>query len=202
MSLDPLNDKEINLLIDYGLKWSKIGLSTEKLNLNKAIKAIQMAYDLAGLDVPHIFLGPFETPLICARAQIIVKQTKETVNITDIDFDVELSKGNFSEKDIAQALNEQLFGSFDACWLGSYDYINKLETDALIEIKGLVEVAKECFWWAPYDRVVFLQEKPLEIHLNAKGELHNDKGPAIKWRGNNSASDIYAINGKPVKPFN
>lgn len=201
MSLDPLKDNEINLLIDYGLKWSKIGLSTEKVDFNRAVKAIKIAYDLAGLDIPKIFLGPFETPLVCAAAQVIVKKADENTIISDIEFHKEFQKTEFSEKDIIQALTEQLYGSFEACWLGGYDYLNKIESNCLPEIKGLVDVAKECFWWAPYDRIAFIQERPLEIHTNSKGELHNKKGPAIKWRGENRDSDIYALNGKVVAPF-
>lgn len=202
MSLDPLKDKEIDLLIDYGLKWSKIGLSTEKVDFNRAVKAIKIAYDLAGLDAPKIFLGPFDTPLTCAKAQVLVKKCPESTIISEIDFCEESKTIDFLEKDIITALSEQLYGSFDACWLGGYDYLNKIEPGCLPEVKGLVELAKECFWWAPYDRVAFIQERPLEIHTNAKGELHNKKGPAIKWRGENRESDIYALDGKVVSPFN
>ena len=200
MSLDPLNEKEINLLIDYGLKWTKIGLSTEPVNLNKAIKAIRQLCRLAGAPTPSTFLGPFPTPLDCAHAQAIVKRLDENVNISTVDIFGISKSAKFTDKEIIECLNEQMYASLEAHWLGGFDYLNKIENNCLPEIKGMLDTAAECFGFAAYDKVVFIQERPLEIHLNNKGQLHNDSGPAIKWRSEDRSFDVYALNGKTIIP--
>ena len=202
MSLDPLNEKEINLLIDYGLKWTKIGLSTAQINLDRAVKAIIQLCRLSGAPIPSIFLGPFPTPLDCAYAQAVVKRLEENVDITTVDIFGKSKTTKFTDKEIQECLNEQMYASLEAHWLGGFDYLNKIENNCLPEIQGMLNTAKECFAFAAYDKVVFIQERPLEIHLNAAGELHNAKGPALKWRSEDRSLDVYALNGKVVAPFN
>jgi hypothetical protein len=196
-----LSNSEIDKMIDYGQKWTAIGLSTQPLDMQKAVLAIAKAYTYAGLTVPKIFLGPFNNPLECAKAQVFVKKLSKTTDIQEIkDFDIP-AETVFELKDIEEALREQLHGFSDSSWLCAYEYAKDvLDLPELFSFEGLFETAQNVGWWAPYGNVVFVQERPLEIHFNEKGELHNDNGPAIKWRGEDRSMDIYIINGEVQPP--
>ena len=200
MDLDLLSESEKNLLIDYGLKWIKIGLSTEPVDMPKAIEAVKKAYKFAGLDNPKIFLGPFNNPVECAKAQIMLKRLPDEVDVSSLKT-IDIPKGEtFTIEELWENIDEQMNGNMSADWLSVYDYIHDLTDKQLPEIDGLIQVAKECGWWTAYDKVVFIQQRPEEIHLNEKGQLHNDKGPAVKWRGEDRTFDIYALDGKAVSP--
>ena len=196
-----LSQQEIDKLIDYGKKWSDIGLNTDPLDMQKTVLAIAKAYTYAGLSVPKVFLGPFNHPLDCAKAQVFVKKLEQNVNIEEIkDFDIPADTV-FELEDIKEALREQMHGFSDSSWLCPYDYAKDvLDMVEFESLAGLFEIAKNVGWWAPYENVVFVQEKPLEIHFNSKGELHNENGPAIKWRGEDRSMDIYVLDGKVQPP--
>jgi hypothetical protein len=198
MSFETLNSKEVDLFIDYGLKWTEISLSTEEVDLQKAVQAIQKAYKYAGLKPPRFFMGPFDNPIECAKAQAVVKRLPDSTELAELDIRKAIAEHSFSIEEIKLCLSEQLYGSFDGSWLGVFDYVNKLSLNALPEMEGWIKVAKECFWWAPYDKVAFIQNKPLEIHLNSEGLLHNENGPAIKWRGEDRTYDIYVNQNKAI----
>jgi hypothetical protein len=197
-----LKDEQINKLIDYGKKWTDIGLSTAPVDIFKAMDSIKLAYKYAGLDSPKVFLGPFNNPVECAKAQIVVKKLPnntewEKLQVLDI-----MEGTEFSPQEIEEAIAEQMHGYHDSEWLCSYDFIKDIN-DELFELdtlKGLMAVAENVGWWAAYDKVAFIQDRPEEIHFDENGELHNADGPAIKWRGEDRGYDIYCIHGELQPP--
>jgi hypothetical protein len=44
--------------------------------------------------------------------------------------------------------------------------------------------------------VAILSEKPVELHRNERGQLHNFEGPAIKW---NDGYELYRFNGVRIE---
>jgi hypothetical protein len=198
MSFETLHDREIDLFIDYGLKWTEISLSTKEIDFQKAVSCLQKAYKYAGLKPPKIFMGPFDNPIECAKAQAVVKRLPDNTDLLEIDIKELIKQHSYTNEELSLCLDEQLYGSLDGSWLGVFDYSNKIAFNALPEIDGLIKLAKECFWWAPYDKIAFVQNRPLEIHLNDEGQLHNDNGPAIKWRGEDRTYDIYVNQNKGI----
>lgn len=201
--ISELNEKQKNKLIDYGLKWTKIGLSTDPIDVKKATAAIQAVYHYAGLRAPTIHIGPFDNPLDCAKAQVIIKKLPNDTDLLALK-DLEIKAGQeFDPEEILEALSEQVYGFNDAHWLGYYEFLQKeFDIFEIETFKGLMELSKHIGWWAPYDKCVFLQERPAEIHFDSNGELHNENGPAIKWRGENRDMDIYVIHGELQPPPN
>jgi hypothetical protein len=192
-----LTKEQQDKLIDYGLKWTRIGLSTESVDMPIAMEAIKKAYKYAGLKTgPKVFLGPFDNPVECAKAQVVFKKLPEDTVLSDLR-NLELIAGQeFTAEELYAAINEQTYGCHEASWLGYYEFLkNELDVIELGALDGLNDVAENVGWWAAYDKVAFIQNRPEEIHLNEKGELHNENGPAIKWRGKDRAYDVYAING-------
>ena len=191
------NDK----LIDLGLKWSKIGLSTEPVDIQEAMEAIKKAYEMAGLTPPDAYLGPFNNPLECAKAQIIVSNLPEDTNFNDLK-NVDIPEGKeFNAEELYKAIQMQQYGFLDSSWLCSYDFMKEvLDIKELESLEGLMLVAEKVGWWAAYDKVAFFQHRPLEMHFDENGELHNEEGPAIKWRGEDRSMDIYCNHGKLLPP--
>jgi hypothetical protein len=57
-----------------------------------------------------------------------------------------------------------------------------------------VEIARSCFWWWPYRGLCVACDRPEGLHL-AGGRLHNDAGPAVRFRDGWS---VWAIGGVRV----
>jgi hypothetical protein len=195
-----LTTEQQNKLIDHGLKWSKIGTSTDEIDMVRAVKAIKKAYTAVGVKAPDVFFGPFNNPVDCAKAQIMVKKLNtnefEKLEILDIPAGTE-----FTAEEIISAIKEQTYGYNEAEWLAYYDFFKSIiGVEELEPLDGIMDVAQEVGWYAPYDKCVFIQNRPLEIHMNQAGQLHNESGPAIKWRGEDRSFDIWAVNGKIQPP--
>ena len=58
-----------------------------------------------------------------------------------------------------------------------------------------VDLARSCMWWWPYRNICVLSERPAEVHSPDGQHLHNDAGPAIRFR---DGWCVWAINGVPV----
>jgi hypothetical protein len=52
-----------------------------------------------------------------------------------------------------------------------------------------------CGWWWPLGAVAVLTELPTSIHLDERGRLHNEKGPAIAYT---DGWGVYAVHGVRV----
>lgn len=196
-----LSEKQIDSLIDYGREWTNIGLSTAPVDIFKAIDAIKSAYGWAGMKSPKVFLGPFENPVECAKAQIVIKRLPKETDFAKLEVLDIIAGTEFTPEEIAENIAEQSYGYQDAEWLGYYEYIKDVfEIEELEAFEGMVDVAKNVGWWAAYDKVAFIQDRPLEIHFDDNGELHNDNGPAIKWRGEDRSYDIYCKHGELQPP--
>ncbi len=92
----------------------------------------------------------------------------------------------YREKVSAQATHD---------WMGYFDYFLKiLKLDCVKPLVPLINLAKHCGWWAPYEGICFMQHRPQEIHLHNK-LLHKEGEPAILYRDGFS---VWALNGVRV----
>lgn len=72
--------------------------------------------------------------------------------------------------------------------------IGGVENDLVMKFNILKELINVlCIY--PSDDICFVCRKPEELHFNTKKNLHNDIGPAIKWKDNQSS---YYLNGVQV----
>ena len=89
---------------------------------------------------------------------------------------------------------DQVYGAHDANWLAFFDFFRTecgLECTALLS--GLVELAKNCGWWAPYKNVCILQHRHSEVHFDDDKRLHNDSGMAVKYRDGFGVWSIHGV---------
>ena len=81
--------------------------------------------------------------------------------------------------------------------MASYEYMGDVlgMKNEVIPMRGMMEIAQSAGWWMPCEDVCFISERPCELHLNEKGQLHRDKGMAIIWP---DGWGIRCINGKAI----
>lgn len=169
-----LTEEQRGLLKVYADKWKAIGLSTKKCDRKEAEKWAKEAYKIAGLKPPKKFLW-YNCPTSCALGQL--------------EYSGEKDKSKFGSM-----VSDQVYGCHDAYWLGFYQYfLEVLNLKCCEKLIPLMKLAENCGWWAPYEDVCFMQEKPLKIHFNADRKLHNPNGPAITYRG--GKTKVFSLNG-------
>jgi hypothetical protein len=185
-------------LIDYGKEWTKTGTSTEPVDLLTAIDAIKKLYIAAGLTPPAVFFGPFNNPVECAKAQVFVKRMPLNTDLSKLET-LDIPEGTeFTAEDLYDAITEQLYGFCDSSWMCYFRFMEKeLGVDFEKKLDVVEQVAKSVGWWAAYDKVAFIQHRPEQITLK-DGKLHNENGPAIRWRGEDRTWDVYAVNGEII----
>ncbi|GFH38133.1 hypothetical protein SCWH03_43730 [Streptomyces pacificus] len=88
-------------------------------------------------------------------------------------------------KAVRMVLLDAVPGQHDAAWLAAFDG----RSDRLA---GLAGVARHAGWWWPFEKVVVLCERPVELHRDEAGRLDRGDGPALAfpdgfalhaWRG-------------------
>lgn len=97
------------------------------------------------------------------------------------------------KKLVHKQLKNQIYG-FQEYEMGFYDFFQEVCGIDLHTINGLVAMAKCCGWWAPHTGGCVFQHRPLEIHRDELGQLHNPDGPAVMYRG--GITRVCAIHGK------
>jgi len=188
-----------SVLANYRDKWLNIGTSCEPLDFEKACSAADKAYAAAQLPVPIWHLH-FRSPVEAAKAAVILKKTnKPDLTSAELQEYIEekLSRTTrFSQASMLEALDDQVYGSHDAGWLGFYDlFLTESKLECCRPLEGLIELAKVCGWWAPYEKCVIFQDRHAELNRDMDGRLHCPIGPAVRYRDGFS---VYAWHGVTV----
>ncbi len=199
--LETLTPEQEAMLPEIRDAWIKIGLSCEPLDLPRATNAVHMAYEAGGLAPPkHIFVA--DSPLSCSFMSYVLDKHPEMLKeMTQAELDKAVQQ--LKDKDLPSLIkaskdyiSHQIYGSHDAGWLSFYDAFKTFGLEEIIKpLNGLIELAKCCGWWAPYEEVAILQHRHTEVHLDDRGLLHNDTGPAVLYRDGFS---VYSIHGVRV----
>jgi hypothetical protein len=93
-------------------------------------------------------------------------------------------------------IGENAYGSHDAHWLGFYNYFLEVcDLRVCEKLLPLMELAKVCGWWIPFEDFCILQERHCELHRNEDGRLHNPDGMAVKYPDGYGG---YFWNGVPI----
>jgi hypothetical protein len=159
--IENLTPEQEAKLDEYKEKWLKIGLNTEPANRDQAEIYAKKAYESAGLKPPEKFVW-FDSP----------KQALDEVE--------------------GMSLDDFTYGNQDAGWLSFYNYFLEVcDLDCCEPLVPLMELSKHCGWWAPYEELAVMIERPVEIHFSNE-LLHKDLAPAIVFK---DGFGIYALNG-------
>lgn len=180
-SLTPEQEQKFEF---YRNKWIAIGKSCEPANFEECKKYARLAYAAAGLTCPEEFYL-VDSPVAAIELDIKLRGN----DIKQLD----QKTANMMAND---CLSNQIFGYHEAGWLSYYDYIwNELGIEDCGKLEGLIGIAQHCGWWSPYDTCVIFQHRHCELHTDSEHRLHNENGPAVRYRDGYS---IWAINGVVV----
>lgn len=167
--MDEITDELLDSMVE---KWTAIGLSTEPTDRARAEAGMALAYKAAGLVCPTQIIW-FASPLAGQLAISWLAEAKD-----EEDLYIKVATGSPGKGKYISALGSH----FDAGWLGFYDTFRsaglKEETEDLV---GLMEVAQAAGWWWPFENLVVATDRPISMHLDATGQLHNESGPAISY---------------------
>ena len=93
----------------------------------------------------------------------------------------------------------QFWGQQDNFWVAFYQYPRKYLGLAYGKDAELLDlwddIGRSCCWWYPYKNIVFISDRPCEIHKNERGQLHKDGGPALLFR---DGYCLWMLNGVAV----
>jgi hypothetical protein len=74
------------------------------------------------------------------------------------------------------------YGSHDSNWLGFYDFFGRVLGLSCVEkLVPLMDLAKDCGWWWPFENMVILTENPSVLYRDDENRLHCESGPAIQY---------------------
>lgn len=73
------------------------------------------------------------------------------------------------------------FGHLDASWIAYYDVLAKLGITGTEPLDGIKQLTQSSGWWWPYENICFLTRRPVEMHRDNRGRLHNETGMAIRY---------------------
>ena len=172
--IEQLTPEQEALIPTYRDKWIAIGKSCEPADFEACKKFAQMAYEAAGEKCPDKFYL-VDSPIAAATLELELNNKEKT-------------PGNIKE-----AVSNQIFGYHEAGWLSYYEYMWKVVgIKECSKLEGLIGLAMNCGWWAPYDKCVIFQHRHCELHTDEEHRLHNENGPAVLYRDGYS---VWAING-------
>ena len=216
-----LTKEQEDKMPEYADKWIGIGLSTDDCDRAKAEHLCEEMYKAVGLEPPKRIYwtnDPIECDELADKlddkgSQVIKDHVRYRVwrhAMFEVECEVwyqvrDKVGGQVFQKAWDQVWHQieylsgyqvtrQICGSYDADLLSCYDYVlNELNVKECEKLVPLMELAKECGWWASFENVAILQEKPKEIHMK-NGKLHCETGPAISYRGDKLK--IWALDGE------
>jgi hypothetical protein len=204
--IDKLTQDQIDLFPSYVKKWVDIGLNTEPTDMIESVKFIKDAYKKANIDEPKYFIGPVNSPYEAAIAESIINfhVTHKTKFNSAADLNKTVLKqvedviNKNSDLEIKSiSISNQIYGSQEY-WLSYYDYFqNECGLDLSL-IDPLIGLSKVCGWWTPMKNVAIIQHRPLEIHRDVEGRLHNENGASVKFRGETNIPNVYSVHGVRV----
>ena len=176
--LEKLTDAQLARLPQIRDEWLAIGLSTEPLNFEAAKSAVVKIYAAAGLEPPKWFFR-FQSPIAAAIAAAMLKTGDQVRD--QVRDQVGAQVWDQVRDQVWDQVGAQVYGAHDANWLGFYSAFAEFGITDAARLEPLGELAKHCGWWAPYEGMVILQDRPSVLRFDDQKRLHCEDGPAIRY---------------------
>lgn len=108
----------------------------------------------------------------------------------------DLASTNLKKSETFDFTSNSIYGNQDASWISFYDFfMEETDVDGLDKLKPLRELCHLSGWCITQNDIVFVSEKPKELHME-DGRLHNPEGPAILY---DDGFSVYALNGVSLR---
>jgi hypothetical protein len=157
--LNELTQEQIDAMPLYVDKWVKVGLSTERVDFERAKGLVAKAYEKAGLALPkvyHFARGP--------REGFAIYKSHPTGTGTYNDY-----------------TSGCMFGSQESSWLSYWDYYKSETCVEVDDLSYMKEIALHCGWVYTGDTDVIIHDRPEIIKRDENHALHCEDGPAIRY---------------------
>jgi hypothetical protein len=73
------------------------------------------------------------------------------------------------------------FGHLDSSWIAYYEFLRSIGVDCTTPLSGIKKLTESCGWWWPYENLCIVTGRPVEVHRDNRGLLHNEIGMAIRY---------------------
>ena len=142
----------------YRDKWIEFGLSTERVDFEKAKAALELSYRSAGLEPPATIL--------------VAGGPREGKNIF---------RKHFPKADKQDFMGNIIYGSHEADWASYVDYFQQVVGLDLSQGNGLIELAKTSGWvWVGEDLAIIM-DRPSSIRMDENDVLHAEDRPSVLY---------------------
>ena len=183
MRLDSLTPDQAAMMATVRDEWLAIGLATGDSEESDAHAAITAVYQAAGMEKPGILVW-LDSPFAGAvGAEFLRCMPLSGAQVGD---QVRDQVGDQVWAQVGAQVWAQVYrscyGQHDAGWLAFYDFFRRLKVPGADRLTGMSDLAKIAGWWWPFKGAVVLTRRPIELHRDEQGRLHNEHGMAIRYR--------------------
>ena len=148
----------------YAERWKAFAFSTEPFDHDKALAAVNLAYECAG------FAPPPKGLIYCPSPKAAYKRAK------------------------AEDSNAQpLWGHFDADWWCAYEICLDKGVEGAEVNRGRIETGKYLGWWFAFDEAAIVSPHPSVFKRDERGRLHCEDGPAIAYEDGFAIYAIHGV---------
>lgn len=156
--IDKLTDDQIARMDEYRDEGLRVGLSTDRVNFERARDALIGMYKNVDLEPPATILfanGPQE-------AYDKFKELRPNENYSSF-------------------IDNCMFGNHESYWLYFYKYFNDVVGIDLPKLHALVKYAEEASWCYMDSDLAIIMDRPEIIKMDEQNRAHCDHGPAIRY---------------------
>lgn len=168
--IEKLTPEQRRMLVAHREKSLKSALNTDPLDQDRARKAIEQLYISTDMKPPKEYF--FHTsPFKCLEHRSKILLGREPAP---------------GEKIKVENQPIYFLGSWDIFWISVYEFAlmigNTYNPDVQRKFDAYKEYAYSCGISYLYPEAAFISERPEKYVFNAQYQLHNDAGPALKFR--------------------
>lgn len=191
--ISQLTEEQEKYLPEFREECLKKALNTETIDRGKATQAIKRLYALNGFEEPIIIFA--DSPKQCVINYNIVKSFTSHEDIPG-QLEKVLESGNYKSNEL-NVPGLWFVGGWEYYWLGFYKFgqhigVNYEEQE---KFDAYIDYADSCGVMYAYEGIAFVSDRPELIKFNDEKVLHNENGPAVRWR---DGAALYSWNGTLV----
>lgn len=170
--IDKLTEAQASRMDEYRDEGLRVGMSTDRINQDRAREALIEMYK-------NVDLNPPSTILFADGPQDAYNKFKQSR--PDSDYNAFISNC--------------MFGNHESYWLYFYKYFNDVVDIKLPKLQALVKYAEEAGWCYMDAELAIIMDRPEIIKMDEQNRAHCDHGPAIKYR---DGFEVYIWHGVRV----
>ena len=215
--IEKLTPEQEEALTEYSRRWSRIGLSTDPIDFEKAKSCLVETYKLSGhappkwfVRLPSPFQGTVFSSFLCKLDENVEKlprragkQVKKYIadekwqTVAEMVCENVLNKKWKLSLDIKEQIINPLHGSHDASWLSVYEYFQYLGISEAEVLNPLIELAQCAGWCFTFDDLAIVTERPVSVTFDPEERLHNAETAAIRYSDN---WGVFSWHGVQIPP--